>query len=589
MADFVPAGEEYDDFDDGFILDCDELGDVNTHLSAPVVGLPKHNNTKQNKNDKQLHQPKSPQESSKIKFKFTLEDFRAAAMKRDMNKLVECLKQGIPIDTVLQSGWTALMYAANSSNPDLVAFLLVNGANPNFQTNKYSVLMAACGSHHNPDCVFECVRLLIEKGANINDYDRYHISPLLYAAREGQIEVVKFLLNHGASINKQDSRGWTALSWATHRHHVDVVLLLLNEGCNKLLRHTDGLLPVDLAIGQDNQQLIALLEGKPLPQQQNSTIVNGDTKVNGTTTNGVMAETNHLDTKIRDPPIKLENGAGDCIPQTQVKDSNYCFTNTAKRLFNTIREAINSQSKLKTQTTSANQDEATGTSINQGNEVVSLTDYDKFGELELFLSGLGFKDFNNIFQEQQVDFEMFLCLNEDDLINMGIKQIGVRKKLLEGIQTVHKKEWETTSLISPRYNKHISCVDAVAMVSNISKHILYISSSIVFISDQLKQNPELLTNIEGNISPSHLVTQTNDAYQNVTALKTHLTHLQKRLNKEMKMIECKPPDLIQKHKKKTQRILKIIPVVVLVSTVGLLVWKRESVNKLLGQIIHKYS
>lgn len=38
---------------------------------------------------------------------------------------------------------------------------------------------------------------------------RYHMTPLIYAAREGREEVVTKLLDAGANINKQDSRGWT--------------------------------------------------------------------------------------------------------------------------------------------------------------------------------------------------------------------------------------------------------------------------------------------------------------------------------------------------------------------------------------------
>lgn len=36
---------------------------------------------------------------------------------------------------------------------------------------------------------------------------------------------------------------------------------------------------------------------------------------------------------------------------------------------------------------------------------------------------------------------------------MGIQQIGVRKKILDGIHMVHKREWEKESLPTVKYNK----------------------------------------------------------------------------------------------------------------------------------------
>lgn len=38
---------------------------------------------------------------------------------------------------------------------------------------------------------------------------RYHMSPLMYACREGRVKVISKLLDNQANINKQDSRGWT--------------------------------------------------------------------------------------------------------------------------------------------------------------------------------------------------------------------------------------------------------------------------------------------------------------------------------------------------------------------------------------------
>ena len=35
------------------------------------------------------------------------------------------------------------------------------------------------------------------------------MTPLMYAAREGRLEIVQLLLDSGAEIDRQDTRGWT--------------------------------------------------------------------------------------------------------------------------------------------------------------------------------------------------------------------------------------------------------------------------------------------------------------------------------------------------------------------------------------------
>ena len=45
-------------------------------------------------------------------------------------------------------------------------------------------------------------------------------APLLYAAKENNLEMVKFLLANGADIMQKDEKGYDALSLATERNIV---------------------------------------------------------------------------------------------------------------------------------------------------------------------------------------------------------------------------------------------------------------------------------------------------------------------------------------------------------------------------------
>ena len=60
----------------------------------------------------------------------------------------------------------------------------------------------------------ECVRLLIQAGADVNKRDSYNRTPLMLAAKYGFHKCVKLLLKAGADVNMEDMGGLTALGHA---------------------------------------------------------------------------------------------------------------------------------------------------------------------------------------------------------------------------------------------------------------------------------------------------------------------------------------------------------------------------------------
>lgn len=56
-----------------------------------------------------------------------------------------------------------------------------------------------------------------------------------------------------------------------------------------------------------------------------------------------------------------------------------------------------------------------------------------YGELELFLTGLGLNQLVQLFQEQQVDFDMFLRMTDEDFIKVKVN--------LQHISSMTKKKF----------------------------------------------------------------------------------------------------------------------------------------------------
>ncbi|GAB4813599.1 hypothetical protein N2152v2_000645 [Parachlorella kessleri] len=73
-------------------------------------------------------------------------------------------------------------------------------------------------------------RALVDGGINVDSADKNRRTPLLIAAREGNVDAVRKLLAAGANINACDCKGHTALRLAAFGGHLKVVQALLAAG-----------------------------------------------------------------------------------------------------------------------------------------------------------------------------------------------------------------------------------------------------------------------------------------------------------------------------------------------------------------------
>ncbi len=95
----------------------------------------------------------------------------------------------------------------------------------------------------------ERVRLLIEKGADVNARDNQGYAPVHNAARNRYAHLVTLLVEKGADVNARDSDGFTALLHAINRNHVPTVEAIARSGGNLELATPQGIAPLTWAIG----------------------------------------------------------------------------------------------------------------------------------------------------------------------------------------------------------------------------------------------------------------------------------------------------------------------------------------------------
>jgi len=77
------------------------------------------------------------------------------------------------------------------------------------------------------------LKAILETGVDVNFKDsKFGPTPLSRAAENGHEAVVKMLLEKGANVDSKNDNGQTPLSWAVENRHEAVVKLLLEKGAS---------------------------------------------------------------------------------------------------------------------------------------------------------------------------------------------------------------------------------------------------------------------------------------------------------------------------------------------------------------------
>jgi ankyrin repeat protein len=187
-----------------------------------------------------------------------------AAMRGDVDKVRELLRQGADVNAALPDGMTALHWAAERGDVPLLNVVIAGGAllNPLTRIGDYTPLHLAARQGRT-----EAVLRLLEAGASARAVTKSGTTALHLAAQGGDAAMVTALLDHGAEVDATESaRRQTPLMFAAAAGRADAIRVLVARGADVGARS----MAVDLArvdavdqlAGQTRKQLLDGFQAK---------------------------------------------------------------------------------------------------------------------------------------------------------------------------------------------------------------------------------------------------------------------------------------------------------------------------------------
>lgn len=156
-----------------------------------------------------------------------------------MKKTIRCLVLALQLCLILVPTATAgelenslLSETLVGSNSARIRELVEQGANVNARESYDGQTALIYASRNRNKGFNEVVRFLIEKGADVNAYDKNGNTALISAARYGLADNVQTLIGKGADVNAKNNGGVRALTYAAMDGYTDVVRLLIKNGAN---------------------------------------------------------------------------------------------------------------------------------------------------------------------------------------------------------------------------------------------------------------------------------------------------------------------------------------------------------------------
>ena len=206
---------------------------------------------------------------------------------------LKLIEMGVNVHVTNARSVTPLIYAIQKGNIDVSLALLKNGADPSqgdnigntpllqaahFGQKQLLLILLDWGGPHlienanlrlttplmraSQEGHEDVVRLLLEKGAQVNRVNSEQMSALMLAAQRGHASTIKLLIKFGANLNALITQHRSnALHLACKRSHTEAVRVLVTAGCELWEKDIRGRNARDIARRKGAKEIVDLVDG----------------------------------------------------------------------------------------------------------------------------------------------------------------------------------------------------------------------------------------------------------------------------------------------------------------------------------------
>ncbi|MCF8297134.1 MAG: tetratricopeptide repeat protein [Saprospiraceae bacterium] len=154
------------------------------------------------------------------------------------------------------SGWSPLIWAAYYGNTKVIKYLVLQGAELNYfsKSDSSTALMYALTNFNDTT-----VKLLINRGADVNLCSVGGLSLLHFSARDDLYEITKILIEKGIDVNLHSNLGYTPLILAAYNGNIEIIELLMEKGADKTLKDKNNKNAIDYANENNHPDIVSYL------------------------------------------------------------------------------------------------------------------------------------------------------------------------------------------------------------------------------------------------------------------------------------------------------------------------------------------
>jgi len=176
-------------------------------------------------------------------------------------KTIKALLEKVDVNRRNKEGNSPLYLAFRENKREIFDLLLESNADVKVPGNNNRTVLHLAAAYDD----VELVQKLIERGADVNAVDDIDGDiPLIQTCLGNyrQMEMIKLLLDKGAEINHQGNNKATCLFYVAAAGHTEVVRELLNRGADPKIRDSKGKTALDRALKNNRKEVATLLRAK---------------------------------------------------------------------------------------------------------------------------------------------------------------------------------------------------------------------------------------------------------------------------------------------------------------------------------------